>query len=113
VRVNARELQWLGDNLFVSNRRSIRTVRLFAGLRVDLSNIKWPIIRSRSWRSSFAPLRGIFDWIRQSELLCEGTTARSRSRFDARSEQGGLEEAVPLRQPSPKTCPGEPGPSVR
>jgi hypothetical protein len=71
-------------------------------LRVDLSNIKWPIIRSRSWRSSFAPLRGIFDWIRQSELLCEGTTARSRSRFDARSEQGGLAEAVLLTQPSPK-----------
>jgi hypothetical protein len=102
VLLNAHELHWIVDNLFVSNRRSSMTIRLFAGVCVDLRNIKPPIIRSCSWRDSFAPLRWVFDWIRGSELSCEGTAARSRSRFDARSEQGRLEEAAQLTQPSPK-----------
>ena len=99
---NAQELQWIVDNLFVSNRRSSMTIRWFADMRVDLRNIKPAIIRSCSWRDSFAPVRWVFDWIRGSELFCEGTAARSRSGFDARSKQGGLAEAVQLTQPSPK-----------
>jgi hypothetical protein len=101
--VSVHGLQWFADNLFVSNRRSMRTIRLFAGMRDDLSNIKSPILRSCSWRSSFAPLRWVFDWIRESQRFCGGTAARSRCRFDARPEQGGLEKAVLLTQPSPTT----------
>ncbi len=129
---NASALQWIVDDLFVSNRRSGRAVRLFAGARLDLSGLKLPpILRSLSWRASFAPLRWALGWILRSKLYGEGTAARSRSGFHARSEQGGLEDAVLLTQLSPKnercltwvgplfaveprtTCPAEAGPGAR
>ena len=95
-------LQWIVDDLFVSNQRSSRAVRLFAGVRLDLSGLKPSLaLRSFSWRDSFAPLRWALGWILRYELYGEGTAARSRSGFHARSEQGGLEKAVQSTQPSP------------
>lgn len=99
---NANALQWIGDDLLVSNRRSSRATCLFAGARLGLSGLKPPpMVRSLSWRANLAPLRGALGWMLRSKRYGEGSVARSRSGFHARSDQGGLEEAGLLTQLSP------------
>ena len=44
VLLNAGEMQWIVDNLFVGNRLSTGQIRTSDGVRVDLRNIKSPII---------------------------------------------------------------------
>jgi hypothetical protein len=46
VLLNAEEMHWIADNLFVGNKLSTGQIRTSGGVRVDLRNIKSPIIVS-------------------------------------------------------------------
>src|SRR5271166_3063774 len=63
VLLNAGEMQWIVDNLFVGNRLSTGQVRTSDGLRVDLRNIKSPIVCFCSWGDNITPPQQALDWI--------------------------------------------------
>ena len=44
VLLNAGEMQWIADNLFVGNKLSTGQMRTSDGVRIDLRNIRSPII---------------------------------------------------------------------
>ena len=44
VLLNADEMQWIADNLFVGNKLSTGEIRTSDGVRIDLRNIKSPIV---------------------------------------------------------------------
>ena len=52
VLLNAGEMQWIVDNLFVGNRLSTGQIRSSDGVRIDLRNIKSPIVCFCSWGAS-------------------------------------------------------------
>ena len=52
VLMNAEEMQWIADNLFVGNRLSTGQLRTSDGVRIDLRNITAPIIVFCSWDDS-------------------------------------------------------------
>ena len=60
---NAGEMQWIVDNLFVGNKLSTGQIRTTDGLRVDLRNIKSPIVVFCSWGDNVTPPQQALDWI--------------------------------------------------
>jgi hypothetical protein len=63
VLLNAQEMQWIADNLFVGNRLSTGQIRTSDGVRVDLRNVKAPIIVFCSWGDNITPPQQALDWI--------------------------------------------------
>ena len=63
VMLNAEEMQWIADNLFVGNRLSTGQIRTSDGVRVDLRNITAPIIVFCSWGDNITPPQQALDWI--------------------------------------------------
>ena len=63
VLLNAGEMQWIADNLFVGNKLAVGEVRSSDGARVDLRNIKSPIICFCSWGDDITPPQQALDWI--------------------------------------------------
>jgi hypothetical protein len=63
VLLNAGEMQWIADNLFVGNKLSTGQLRTSDGLRIDLRNIKSPIICFCSWGDNITPPQQALDWI--------------------------------------------------
>jgi pimeloyl-ACP methyl ester carboxylesterase len=63
VLLNAQEMQWIADNLFVGNRLSTGQIRMSDGVRVDLRNIKAPIIVFCSWGDNITPPQQALHWI--------------------------------------------------
>ena len=63
VLLNAGEMQWIADNLFVGNKLSTGQIRTSEGVRVDLRNIKSPIIVFCSWGDDITPPQQALDWI--------------------------------------------------
>jgi len=63
VLLNAGEMQWIAENLFVGNK--LATGRLFMSdsLRIDLRNVKGPIIVFCSWGDNITPPQQALDWI--------------------------------------------------
>ena len=55
VLLNAGEMQWIVDNLFVGNKLSTGQIRTSDGVRVDLRNIKSPIVCFCSWGDNITP----------------------------------------------------------
>jgi hypothetical protein len=63
VLLNAEEMQWIADNLFVGNRLSTGQICTSDGVRVDLRNITAPIIVFCSWGDNITPPQQALGWI--------------------------------------------------
>ena len=79
VLMNAGEMQWIADNLFVGNRLSIGELRTSDGVRIDLRNIRSPIIVFCSWGDDITPPPQALGWIadlyeHENEIIANGQT---------------------------------------
>ncbi|MBV8191098.1 MAG: DUF3141 domain-containing protein [Alphaproteobacteria bacterium] len=79
VLMNAGEMQWITDNLFVGNKLSSGEIHTSDGVRVDLRNIKSPIIVLCSWGDNITPPQQALDWIidlyrDEDEIVANGQT---------------------------------------
>jgi pimeloyl-ACP methyl ester carboxylesterase len=63
VLLNAGEMQWIADNLFVGNKLSSGGLRTSDGIRIDLRNIKSPILVFCSWGDNITPPPQALGWI--------------------------------------------------
>ena len=79
VLLNAEEMQWIADNLFVGNRLSTGQIRTSDGVRIDLRNITAPIIVFCSWGDNITPPQQALDWVldlydNEREIVANGQT---------------------------------------
>lgn len=79
VLLNAEEMQWIADNLFVGNKLATGDLRTSDGLRIDLRNIKSPIIVFCSWGDNITPPQQALGWVTDlyqadQELIESGQT---------------------------------------
>jgi Protein of unknown function (DUF3141) len=79
VLLNAEEMQWIADQLFVGNKLSTGELRTSDGIRVDLRNIKSPIIAFCSWGDDITPPQQALGWIldlydHEDEVIANGQT---------------------------------------
>ena len=79
VLLNADEIQWIVDNLFVGNKLSTWQIRTSDGVRIDLRNIKSPIVCFCSWGDNITPPQQALDWILDlydnvDEIVANGKT---------------------------------------
>jgi hypothetical protein len=79
VLLNAGEMQWIADNLFVGNKLATGQIRSSTGTRVDLRNIKAPIIVFCSWGDNITPPQQALDWVldlynHEDEIVANGQT---------------------------------------
>jgi pimeloyl-ACP methyl ester carboxylesterase len=63
VLLNANEMQWIADNLFVGNKLTSGEIHTTDGVRVDLRNIRSPIIVLCSWGDNITPPQQALGWI--------------------------------------------------
>ncbi len=79
VLLNAEEMQWIADNLFVGNKLATGELRTSDGIRVDLRNIKAPIVVFCSWGDNITPPQQALGWItdlydHEREIIANGQT---------------------------------------
>ena len=79
VLLNAEEMQAIADQLFVGNKLVSGELRSSNGTRVDLRNIKSPIIVFCSWGDDITPPQQALDWIldlydHEDEIVAAGQT---------------------------------------
>ena len=79
VLLNAEEMQWIADELFVGNKLSSGELRTSDGIRVDLRNIKSPIVVLCSKGDDITPPQQALDWIldlydHENEVVADGQT---------------------------------------
>ena len=63
VLMNAEEMQYIADELFVGNKLSNGQIYFSDGARVDLRNIKSPIVVFCSWGDDITPPQQALDWV--------------------------------------------------
>ena len=63
VLLAANEMQWIADNLFVGNKLTSGELRTSAGMRIDLRNIRSPVIVFCSWGDDITPPPQALGWI--------------------------------------------------
>jgi hypothetical protein len=79
VLLNAAEMQWIADNLFVGNKLTSGEIQTSDGTRVDLRNISAPIIVLCSWGDNITPPQQALGWVTDlyesdDELAANGQT---------------------------------------
>jgi len=79
VLLNAEEMQSIADQLFVGNKLVSGELHSTNGLRIDLRNIKSPIIVFCSWGDDITPPQQALDWIldlydHEDEIVKAGQT---------------------------------------
>jgi len=79
VLLNAGEMQWIADNLFVGNKLSTGELRTADGTRIDLRNVKSPIVVFSSWGDNITPPQQALGWIldlydHENEIVAAGQT---------------------------------------
>ncbi len=79
VLLNAGEMQWIADNLFVGNKLTSGEISASDGTRVDLRNIRSPIIVLCSWGDNITPPQQALGWItdlygHEDEIVANGQT---------------------------------------
>ena len=77
--MNAEEMEYITDNLFVGNKLSVGEVRTSEGVRIDLRNITSPIIVFCSWGDDITPPQQALDWVldlydNEAEIVRAGQT---------------------------------------
>ena len=63
ITLNAEEMQWIADSLFVGNKLVAGALRTSDGVRIDLRNVKSPIIVFCSWGDDITPPQQALGWI--------------------------------------------------
>ncbi|HET6942767.1 MAG TPA: DUF3141 domain-containing protein [Sphingomicrobium sp.] len=63
VLMNAGEMQWIADNLFVGNKLTSGDIRTSDGIQVDLRDIQSPIVVFCSWGDNITPPQQALGWI--------------------------------------------------
>jgi pimeloyl-ACP methyl ester carboxylesterase len=63
VLLNAEEMQWIADNLFIGNKLATAEIVTRDGVRIDLRNITSPIIVFCSWGDDITPPQQALGWI--------------------------------------------------
>ena len=63
VLLNAEEMLWIAQNLFIGNRLSTGQLRDADDVRIDLRNIKAPIVVFCSWGDNITPPQQALGWI--------------------------------------------------
>ena len=79
VLLNAQEMQWIADNLFVGNRLATGQLRTGDGTRIDLRNIQSPIVVFCSWGDDITPPQQALGWVldlyeSERDLIANGQT---------------------------------------
>jgi hypothetical protein len=79
VLLNAGEMQWITDNLFIGNKLSAGDIRTAQGKKIDLRSIRSPIIVFCSWGDNITPPQQALGWItdlysRDQEIAANGQT---------------------------------------
>jgi hypothetical protein len=79
VLMNAHEMQWIADNLFVGNKLTSGELRTSDGLQIDLRNIQSPIVVFCSWGDNITPPQQALGWITDiypsdEDLIASGQT---------------------------------------
>jgi pimeloyl-ACP methyl ester carboxylesterase len=79
VLLNAAEMQWIADNLFVGNKLTNGEIQTSDGVRVDLKNVKSPIVVFCSWGDNITPPQQALGWVTDlygtdEELIANGQT---------------------------------------
>src|SRR3954447_10441634 len=79
VLLNAEEMQWIADNLFVGNKLTSGALRTSDGMRIDLRNIRSPIVVFCSWGDDIPPPQQALGWItdlytEDREIVSNGQT---------------------------------------
>jgi hypothetical protein len=79
VLLEASEMQWITDNLFVGNKLASGQIRTSDGVRVDLRNIRSPIVVFCSWGDDITPPQQALGWItdlyaKDEEIAANGQT---------------------------------------
>jgi len=79
VLLNAKEMQFIADELFVGNKLAAGEIVFSDGMRLDLRNVKSPIIVFCSWGDNITPPQQALGWIldlydNDEELLASGQT---------------------------------------
>ena len=79
VLLNAGEMQSIADDLFVGNKLSSGELRSSTGVRVDLRNIKSPIVVFCSWGDDITPPQQALGWIldlydHEDDIVAAGQT---------------------------------------
>jgi hypothetical protein len=79
VLMNAGEMQWIADNLFVGNKLTSGRIRTSEGVQIDLRNIKSPIVVFCSWGDNITPPQQALGWITDiyrddEDLITSGQT---------------------------------------
>jgi hypothetical protein len=79
VLLNAGEMEWIVDNLFVGNKLAPGLLKTTDGLRIDLRNITSPIIVFCSWGDNITPPQQALGWIadlydHEREIVSHGQT---------------------------------------
>jgi hypothetical protein len=79
ILLNAEEMQWIADQLFVGNKLSSGELRTSDGVRVDLRDVKSPIIVFCSRGDNITPPQQALDWIldlynHDDEVIANGQT---------------------------------------
>ena len=77
--LNAEEMQWIADNLFVGNKLTAGTLHTSDGVRIDLRNIRSPIVVFCSWGDDITPPQQALGWItdlydEDREIVANGQT---------------------------------------
>ena len=79
VLLNAGEMQWIADNLFVGNKLAAGKLRTRDGLQIDLRNIQSPIVVFASWGDDITPPQQALGWITdlysdEADIVAQGQT---------------------------------------
>jgi hypothetical protein len=79
VLLNANEMQWIADTLFVGNKLSSGEIRTSQDMRVDLRNIRAPIVVFCSWGDNITPPQQALGWVldlyeHDDEIVTNGQT---------------------------------------
>lgn len=79
VLLNGSEMQWIADNLFVGNKLSTGQLRTSDGTRIDLRNIRSPIIVFCSWGDNITPPQQALGWVLDlyrdtDDIIADGQT---------------------------------------
>ena len=79
VLLNGGEMQWIADNLFVGNKLTAGEVHASDGTRIDLRNIRSPIVVFCSWGDNITPPQQALGWItdlytHESDIIANGQT---------------------------------------
>jgi hypothetical protein len=79
VSLNAEEMQWIVDQLFIGNRLATAEIVTSDGVRIDLRNIRSPILCFCSQGDNITPPQQALGWIvdlyqKDQDLLAQGQT---------------------------------------